>query len=159
MTAGYLQHGVFGAMVDRQAHFQLGNRDVPHDSGAGDVERLVVFVHLLVGQMPTVWQRVEFLVIGMCLVQKFLLLFPAHVVDLLHIPSDCARGVHAVPPVGERGIGDQADASEEHEGEEHNHDVEPRAALFLLFCFGCCLFLHKAAARRFRSGAGGRRKE
>ena len=128
-----------------------GRRDVSHDPGSGHVERAVVLLHLVVSQVPTVRQRVELLIVGVGLVEKFFLLFPAHVLDLLDVACDRARGVHAVPPVRERRVSNQPDAAEEHKGEEHNHDVEPYAAFLLRLC------AHRGAARRFLYGAGGRR--
>ena len=46
MARRHLQNAVAGAVVNGQLHADLGDGDVPHDAGTGDVEGVGVAAHL-----------------------------------------------------------------------------------------------------------------
>ena len=133
MPGGNLQHAFIGAVVDRQFHFDARNGHVAHDAGAGNVERLVVFVLLFVGHVPAVAGGGEFEVVGMGGVEEFFLLRFTHVVGFGHITGHRVGLVHTIPPVGHGWVGDEAEAADKHDDKEADKNVQAEVVFVAFF--------------------------
>ena len=112
MSGGDLQYAVTGAVIDGQFHFDARYGHVSHDAGTGYVERVFVCLPLFVGKVPAVAVRRERLVVGVRRVEHVLFFFAGEIFGLFHVACHGVRLVHAVPPVAECWVCDEADRAD-----------------------------------------------
>ena len=96
---GGLQNAIAGAMVDRQLHVDLGNVDVPHISGAIEVQQAVVLLLLFFRHLPVDPSPGKLRVIFLCFLYQGIKLLLIHVCDGLGVVHDCPGLMEGVPVV------------------------------------------------------------
>ena len=132
MSGGDLQYAVAGAVVDGQFHFDARDGHISHDAGAGHVERFVVFALLCVGHVPPIAVRGEPFVVFACRFQHGFAFGAGHVFGLFHVACYGVRLVHAVPPVAECRIRDEAQRTDHGDCGNGNHHIEQRIRFLML---------------------------
>ena len=101
MSDRNLKNRAVCAVVDGEHHVDLLDLDVTHNPGSADVQFLLVFFLLFVGQFPVETSLRESSVILPRAVQDLLVILGVHIRDLLRVGSDCPCLVEGVPVVRE----------------------------------------------------------
>ena len=155
MTDGDLQNRFLGRVVDRQIDVDRFDAHVAHDAGPRDVELAAVLCHIRFAHDVAVALLQQGIVIGVrCLHDPFDLVVGG-LVDRADVGRDSAGLVVGIPPVADRGIGDDASPDQEDPDEQHRG---PCRAFFLPFFFcrrgGSFHVFHRKREMFFPFGSG-----
>ena len=135
MSDGDLQHFLVGTVVNGQGHVDLGDVDVAHDPGTGDVQDLVVALHLLVRDFEMVAHVGQILIIGSGFFPHLFDPLRVLMADLVHVAGDGLGLMHGIPPVTEARIRDETDACQKDQHHEHRQKMTFSLALLFLCHF------------------------
>jgi len=105
-----IEDGFAGAVVDGQFHIDLGNGDIAHDAGAGDVECGFIAADIIIIDEWRIDNAQAFIII-MCTLEEFLIVAVIDFRQCFAVACDCTALDFRVPPV--------TDGRIEHHGESH----------------------------------------
>lgn len=115
MTDSDIEDSFAGAVVDGKFHIDLGNGDIAHDTGTGDVEGFPVAADVIVidegagnGQKP--------LIVFIGKLEDFLVLVIINLGEVFAVACDCTALDFGVPPVADGWVEHYGEAHQEHKG-------------------------------------------
>lgn len=110
MTDRNVQLSLAGAVVDRKLNTDLGNADITHDTGTGDVECIPIAADVVIMNEGGIDGK-QAAVISMCQLKNIAVIGVVDLCDRLAVGSDGTALGFGIPPV--------TDGRIEHHGETH----------------------------------------
>ena len=144
MSHRHVQHLLAGAVVNGQLHLDLGDGDIPHDPGTGNVQRIRIAGYILVAVQGSTG-GLEPLVVILCGLEHGAVILLGHAVHGFVVPGNGVALMLGVQVI--------ADSRIEHHGESHKkkQDENERGDPAVLFLF-CCLQLMELSLMLTRRG-------